>query len=457
MINIKHTIAVLVGGTLLLASCKIVLPYKSPNELTKGLYRDTTSQDTTNMAVIPWNKIFADTSLIMLIQEGLGNNFDLQIAELRIREAEANFRQSRVAWLPSFSANADATINTTLSNTVSQPYDMMATSSWELDIWGKFRSAKRANRMALLQSEAYKRAVQTQLISDIALDYYTLLGYDAQLQITEQTVDNRKQDVEIMKQLKESNIVTGAAVVQSEANRYSAEVTIPDLKQNIREMENSICILLGRSPGGIARTSLSSQKITVDLKTGVPVQLLAYRPDVQEAEYALRYYCELTKVARSYFYPTLSISAEAGSTNNKISQLFNASSLFRNIVGGLTQPIFNRGINKQRLILAKAKQEESLFSFKKTLLMAGQEVSNSLFKYQSASEKMDLRSKQISYTEKSVEYTKELLKYSSATNYTDVLTSEQSLLSAQLSSISDKLEQLQAVITLYRSLGGGCN
>jgi outer membrane protein TolC len=185
------------------------------------------------------------------------------------------------------------------------------------------------------------------------------------------------------------------------------------------------------------------------------MQLLANRPDVQQAEYQLRTNFELVNVARTYFYPTVTITAQGGLANGNIFQFLDASSLFGNIVGGLTQPIFNQGINKQRLEVAKAGQEEALAVFKQSLLSAGQEVSNALYNYQAAVEKKAYRSKQIAYLEKSVDFTKELLKYSSSTSFIDVLLSEQSLLAAELNGVSDKLQQLQAVVTLYRSLGGG--
>lgn len=456
MNNIKPPITIIIMVGVLLTSCKITQSYQRPDISANGAYRDMDSQDTTTIATIPWKDMFSDTLLHALIQEGLNNNLDLQVAAARIKQAQANFRQGKAALWPGVNANASVTsYQQTWKQQSSQTYALSISASWEAEIWGKLSSAKRAYLMALQKSEAYKRAVQTQLVADIATYYYTLLAYDAQLRVTEQSVENRKQDVESMKLLKESNVVTGAAVVQSEANRYSAEVTIPDIKQSIKETENSISVLLGRNPGDIARSTLDVQKTAIELKPGLPLQLLANRPDVQEAEYALRYYTEMTNVARAYFYPTLTITAEGGFSSTSFSELFNTSSVFSNLVGGLAQPLFNQRLNKQRLEVAKAQQEEYLATFKQTLLTASQEVSNALYKYQTVSEKIAIRAQQIAFLEKSVEYTQELLRYTSDTNYTDVLTSEQSLLSAQLSSISDKQEQLAAVVTLYRSLGGG--
>jgi multidrug efflux system outer membrane protein len=438
-------------------SCRLTESYNRPAGIVdNNLYRDATNSDTANIANIPWKEMFSDSLLQKLIREGIDNNLDLKIAMARMKQAQANLRQSKTAFYPTLDVTASGPlVNTEKLVSSSSLFEVYASSSWEADIWGKLRNSKRAALATLLQSDAYRKAVQTQLVSDIATNYYTLLALDAQLEVTLKTVDNRALDVEIMKKLKESDVVTGAAVVQSEANRYSVEVTIPDLKQNIRVIENALSILVGRSPGSITRDSLNSQQVWKGLQTGVPLQLLANRPDVMEAEYQLRTSFELTSVARSYFYPSLTISAVGGFANGTIAQLFNPSSLFGNVIGALVAPVFEKGQNKQRLEVAKAQQEESLAAFKKAVLNAGQEVSNALNNYQAATDKIKIREKQINFLQKSVDFTKELLKYTANTNYTDVLTSEQSLLAAQLSNVSDKEQQLLATIALYRSLGGG--
>ncbi|MCW3109695.1 MAG: rane protein [Segetibacter sp.] len=249
-------------------------------------------------------------------------------------------------------------------------------------------------------------------------------------------------------------MVTEAAVVQSEASRYAAEVTIPDLKQSIRQTENAMSILLGRVPGAIKRSSLSEQKPVTLLQRGVPAQLLSNRPDVQAAELNFRYNFELTNVARTWFYPSLIISASGGYSGLSVSNLFNPASLIGNIAVGLTQPIFNQGINQTRLKVAKAGQQQALLAFQNSLLTAGQEVSNDLGAYQGAIDKTNLRDSQITNLQKAVEYTQLLVRNSSA-NYTEVLTAQQSLLAAQLNQVNDRLQQLQATVNLYRDLGGG--
>jgi NodT family efflux transporter outer membrane factor (OMF) lipoprotein len=452
--NYKRLILYFLVLIVALSSCKILEPFKQPDIVTeKTLFRDLPVNDSSTIASIPWKSFFSDKNLQSLIEEAIKNNPDLQIAVARMKKAEATLKQSKAAFFPTLSANA-------LYQNIGGPgalkgFELNGSTSWEADIWGKLRNTRRANLASFLGSEAYKRAVQTQLISNVAISYYTLLAYDAKLQVTEKTLENRNSDVEALKVMKDNDMVTGADLVQSQANLFSAKVTVPDIKQNIYETENALCLLLGRNPGAITRSSLSEQEISTNLSTGLPAQLIANRPDVQEAEYQYRYGFEMTNAARKYFYPSLTISATGGILASDLPQLFNASSTFWNLIGGLTQPIFNQGLNRQRLKIAEANQEEYLVNYKKTLLTAAQEVINAMHAYQTATEKIAIRTSQIGYLEKSVDYTMELLKYTSSTNYTDVLTSEVNLLSAQLNSINDKMQQLEAIVTLYQSLGGG--
>ncbi|UOE52067.1 efflux transporter outer membrane subunit [Mucilaginibacter sp. SMC90] len=462
----KRQILATLAATAVFASC-VTKKYQQPVVNTDKLYRDTTISDTTSMANMPVNQLFSDTVLVNLIQEGLRENLDLKTAVQRINEAQATFNQSKAAYLPSLDGSLNATRAKTSAASLNFPpefansfnlktttYQAALSTSWEADIWGKLSSAKRAALASLLQSDAAKRAVQTQLVADIANAYYNLLALDQQLAITEQTLVIRVKDVETVKSLKEGAVVNGAAVVQSEANRYAAEVTIPDLKQSIREAENALSILLARAPGTIKRTTLNDQKPVADLKTGIPSQLLKNRPDVQQAEFAFRSAFENTNLARTYFYPQLTITGQGGLSTLQLKNFFD-NSIFYNFVGGITQPIFNKGQNKARLRTAQAQQQEAYYAYQKSLLTAGQEVTNALFSYQNAIAKQSSRVKQLQALEKSVDYTKELLRYSSATNYTDVLTSEQSLLAAQLSSVNDRLQELQSIVNLYRALGGG--
>jgi NodT family efflux transporter outer membrane factor (OMF) lipoprotein len=445
--------------SLISASC-VTHKYQSPQLSTDELYRDANSKDTTSLAEIPWKQLFTDSGLQKLIDTGIANNLDLKIASTRIQQAEAYFKQSKAAFFPGLSANASATYNE-LSNAQGgglinnrKIYQLGLSSSWEADLWGKLSSTKRANLASLLQSRAFGQAVQTSVVANIANYYYLLLALDQQLVITQQTVQNWINTVETMRALKESAVVTGAAVVQSEASRYAAEVTIPDLKQNIRQTENALSILLGKTPGPISRTRLDLQTQPAALNVGIPVQLLSNRPDVQQAEYNFRYYFESTNIARTFFYPALTITAAGGFSNSTLQNFFSNGNLFGNIIGGLTQPIFNQRSNRVRLEAARAAQQEALLNYQNTLLTAGQEVSDALTSYQTGIAKSTTRTSQLIALQKSVDYSQELLKYGSA-NYTEVLNARQSLLLAELNRVNDRLQQLQAVVNLYRALGGG--
>ncbi|MTH14724.1 efflux transporter outer membrane subunit [Flavobacterium sp. LC2016-01] len=466
MTNSSNKYILLVMTAVLLSACSVTKKYERPTTLsTDRLYRDQAFADSTTIASMPWQSVFKDEKLNALIQKGLDQNLNLKNAIENIVQARASLQQSKLAYYPTLQLDANAT-HTKQSkaglnfpaginiNTLTTTYKLGLSTSWEADIWGKLSSSKRAALATYLASDAAKQAVQTQLISDIANNYFLLLAYDKQLQITQETLESRIKNVATIKELKEGAIVTGAAVVQSEANQHAAEVLIPDLKQRIRETENVINILLGQAPGPIERGKLDSQIVPQNLALGLPSQLLENRPDVRQAEFNFRVAFESTNLAKTYFYPSLTLTASGGFSNLQLTDFF-TNSVFYSIIGGLTQPIFNKGLNKMRLTTAQSQQLQAYNNFQQSLLTAGQEVSNALYAYQMAAEKEDSRTKQIEALVKAVDYTQQLLEYSSATNYTDVLTSEQNLLAAQLSGINDNLQKLQAVVDLYRALGGG--
>lgn len=466
MTNSSNKYILMVIAAALLSACSITKKYERPAALsTDKLYRDEASADTTTIADMPWQSVFKDEKLNALIQKGLDQNLNLKNAIENIVQARASLRQSKLAYYPTLQLDASAT-HTKQSeaglnfpaginiNTLTTTYKLGVSTSWEADIWGKLSSSKRAALASYLATDAAKQAIQTQLISDIANNYFMLLAYDKSLKITQETLESRIKNVETIKALKEGAIVTGAAVVQSEANQHAAEVLIPDLKQSIRETENALNILLGQAPGPIDRGELGTQVIPENIAVGVPSQLLENRPDVRQAEFNFRVAFESTNLAKTYFYPSLTLTASGGFSNLELKDFF-TNSIFYSIIGGLTQPIFNQGKNKLRLTTAQSQQLQAYNNFQQSLLTAGQEVSNALYSYQMAVEKEDSRKKQIEALEKAVDFTQQLLEYSSATNYTDVLTSEQNLLAAQLSGINDNLQKLQAVVNLYRALGGG--
>lgn len=452
--------AVVMAVAVMMSSCNIFRSYKRPDMNVQGLYRDTVSvsdtllSDTTNMGNLPWEEIFTDAKLQKLIQQGLDNNLDLQTAILRVKEAQAQLMTSRWAYAPGFSLAPTGTVASFDKKKASWTYQLPLAASWEVDLFGKLLNSKRGAKAALLQSEAGRQGVRTQVIATAANLYYTLLMLDRQLSISEETAANLKLTVEMMRSLKSAGMTNEAGVVQAEANYYSVVASLSDLKQSIRETENSFSILLGQAPQTIDRSTIEEQHLPERLSAGIPVQLLSNRPDVKQAEMALAAAYANTNVARSAFYPGLSLTGAFGWTNDAGSMVINPGKMIATATASLVQPLFAQGANRARLNVAKAQQEEARLAFQYALLNAGAEVSNALYQYKAADDKSVWREQQISSLEKSVEYTKDLMQIGSAT-YLEVITAQQSLLSAQLSGVQDQYQRMEAVVNLYHALGGG--
>ena len=267
------------SAAMLLSSCNIYRNYSRPDEVTTaGMYRDTLSAadtlrgDTTSMGNLPWQEVFRDPYLQSLIAQGLEHNLDLQTARLRVQEAEASLQAARLSYVPSFNLNPNGALSWYENGRRQWTYQVPAAASWEVDLFGRLLNSKRGARAALMQSEAYAQAVRTQVIASIANTYYTLQMLNQQLAISEQTVISWRKSVETMKALKLAGSVNEAAVVQSQANCYAIEASLPDLRQNVREVENTLSNLLGVAPQSIECPGvLADQSIPSTLSAGVPV------------------------------------------------------------------------------------------------------------------------------------------------------------------------------------------
>ena len=457
----KGTLLLLVAITL--QSCFVARDYVRPEIETKALFRtENLPTDSVSIADLSWKDLFKDQYLEQYIEEGLQNNMDIRIAIQQMIAAEAYAKQGKAGYLPTLSAGPNYTHqeyseNSQFGSIFSgglDTYDITAKLSWEADIWGKIRSNKRASQADYLQSVAGHQAVKTQLISNIANTYYNLLALDAQLEVTKQTIATRKSGVETIKALKEAGQVTQVAVDQNIAQYNSARALQIDIEAAIFKAENTLSILLGKAPQEFERSRLDNQSIDQEIELGVPARLLRNRPDVMAAEYALIKNFELTNVAKSSFYPSLTLTASGGLQSLELDNLLNANSLFATVVGGLTQPLLNQRKLKTQKEVALANQESSFLNFKKTLLVAGSEVSNALFSYEAETKKFEFRKNEVEALRKAESNSEELLKNGYA-NYLDLLTARQSALSAELNLITNKLSQLSATVELYRALGGG--
>lgn len=451
---------------LTMQSCFVAKKYDRPEVINEQNFRtDQISKDSLSMATMPWKELFSDPILIQHIEHGLTNNLDIRIALENINAAQAYMQQSKWGYAPTLNLDANYTHSILSKNSVQgQAYGDVRTKtdtylvngnfSWELDVWGKIRSGKRASTASYLQTVSAHQAVKTQLISTIATTYYQLLALDRQKQVTELTIVNRKNSLETMNALKDAGQVNEVAVKQTQAQLYSAQALLVDLNNNIKLTENTFSILLGDSSASVNRGTLADQKVDKDINIGLPSMLLSNRPDVRAAELNLVNAFELTNVARSNFYPAIRLTANGGLNSMQLDQLFNANSLFANLIGGLTQPILNGRQVRTQNEVAKAQKEQAFLNYKKAFLTASKEVSDALYTFNSSSDKLVLKKQEFESYKLATEYSEELLIQGMA-NYLDVLTARESALSAELNYINTELVQLNSVAQLYRALGGG--
>ena len=453
--NKKIVIAILFAFPL--SGCHIYRAYERPESVvvSDSLYREPVAgADTVSLASLSWKELFTDPQLQMLIETGLANNTDLGIARLKVKEAEAQLMTSRLSYLPSVSFTPQGTLTSVDGSKPSKTYNLAVAADWEIDLFGKQLNSKRGAQAALEQSEAYRQAVQTQLVATIANSYYTLLMLDRQLDITRRTADTWTESVRTMKALKRAGQTTEMAVAQTEAGKLSVDASVLSLERQINETENSLSTLLGMSPQEIGRSTLEKQEFPDSLSTGVPLQLLSRRPDVRqcEAQLAVAYYA--TNSARSAFYPGITLSGSAGWTNAAGAAITNPGQWLLSAVGSLVQPLFNRGKNIANLKIAKAQQEEALLTFRQSLLNAGAEVNDALVQWQTARQRILLDEQQTASLRSALR-SSELLMQHSSQNYLEVLTARQSLLQAELNVAADRFDEIQGVINLYHALGGG--
>ena len=452
----KKQIITLTVAALTLSSCGIYTKYKPATEVPINLYgEEVVVTDTLdNMGNLSWREVFTDPQLQILIEKGLQNNTDLQSAQWRVKEAEATLLSAKLAYLPSFALSPQGTVSSFDKSKAMQTYTLPVTASWEIDIFGQIRNAKRQAKALLEQSRDYKQAVRTQLIAGIANTYYTLLMLDAQFEISVRTQHSWKETVDATRALMEAGMANEAAVSQMEATYYTICTSVLDLKEQINQVENSLALLLAETPRHYERGVLAEQQFPVGFSIGIPVQMLSCRPDVRSAERTLEAAFYGTNAARSAFYPSITLGGSAGWTNSAGSMIVNPGKFLASAVGSLTQPLFNRGQVIAQYRISKAQQEEARLFFEQALLNAGSEVNDALTACQTSREKTVLFDKQIVSLQKALKSTSLLMEHGT-TNYLEVLTARQTLLSAQLSQTANRFTEIQSVISLYQALGGG--
>ena len=446
---------------LLLASCGLYNKYERPEVNTQGLVRDTLSltdtlavNDTTSFGNLPWRSVFTDPQLQALIQQGLDNNVDLLNAALSVKMVEAQLACAKLAFLPSIALTPQGTLSSFDGSKTTKSYQLPISASWNVDLFGNILSVKRSAQMQLLQAKDYQLAVKTNIITGVANLYYTLLMLDRQLEILTDMEGLTKETWDMMALQMKYGRARSTSVQSAEASYYSVQSQITDMKRQIREVENSLSLLLCQPGQTISRGKLSDQSLPSEFSTGIALQMLNNRPDVHAAEMSLAACYHNVQTARSRFYPSINITGSGIFTNSMGTQTFNPGKWLLSAIGSLTQPIFANGQLVAGLKVAKAQQEQAFNNWQNAIYKAGNEVSNALVSYNSYDERSRLEQKQTELYRQNVEDTRQLYK-SSGTSYLEVISAQANLLNAEITKVSDDFYKMQAVVSLYSALGGG--
>ena len=440
-------LAIFITGCLA-SGCGLYKQYERADmHFVDSLYRRmSVPTDSVSSASVTWEEFFTDPLLREWIQTGLEYNSDLAIARLRVKEAEAALQASKWALLPGADFN--------MKGGAPGEFSASLQASWQTDIFGSLRNSKRKAQAALEQSHAYRQAVQTQLVATIANSYYTLLKLDEQLNISNRTLTTWEESIRTLEALKRAGKTNEAAVLQSKANMLSVEANVLTLEKEILAIENSLCALLGLVPMPIDRSTLDDQELPERLCAGVPVELLNRRPDVRQAEMALAQAFYNVNSAKAAFYPNITLSGALGWTTGNGNIKVDPGSVIANLLAGLVQPVFGRGVNKARLETAKAQYEQAAYTFRQSLLDAGVEVNNALTLWQTAQKRVELGKKQILNLQAAIWNTQLLMKHGNA-DYLEVLTAQKNLLQAELTEAADRYDEIISAVNLYQALGGG--
>ena len=458
----KKYILFMMSTVALLSSCGVYTKYERPEVNTKGIIRDVVSDvdtlkataDTTTFANLPWRQVFTDPQLQALIQQGLDKNPDLLNAALNVQIVESQLKMSKLAFLPQVTFSPQGVLSSWDFGKASQTYSMPLNASWTMDLFGNLLNQKRSSQMALLATKDYQVVVKTKIVSGIANMYYTLLMLDRQLEILNDMSGLTKDTWDMMKLQMQLGRYRSTSVQSAEASHYSVLTQIEDMKRQIREVENSLSLLIGQPAQTIKRGKLADQVLPSQFATGVGIQLLKNRADVHAAEMNLASSFYDVNTARSRFYPSLTISGTGSYTNSGGGMIVNPGKILASAVASLVQPIFMNGKLTEGLKISKAQYEQDYNTWQNAVLTAGSEVSNALVQYNAYQKKSELDAHRVEVLKKNVEDTRALVSSSTST-YLEVIQAQNSLLNAEISKVTDDFNKMQAVVSLYQALGGG--
>jgi multidrug efflux system outer membrane protein len=449
-----------------LTGCTVGPRYKRPPvdvpTAHRGIEQENAGKtEAASLADQKWWELFQDQQLQQLIRTALEQNYDVRIAAARILEAQAQLGITRANQFPQ--ANAGAASN--VVRNPAQPVLPVATNgsatqlnlsaAWELDFWGKFRRATEAARANLLASEWAKQQVISTLVSNIATAYFQLRELDLELAISQETLTSRRDSLKLTQLLADHGATSLLDVRQAEQLVYTAAEQVPDLERRIQQQENLISTLLGKNPDAVARgLKLTEQPHMPQVPAGLPSALLERRPDIRQAEEQLVAFNAQIGVAKAAYFPQITLTGDAGNQSPALSSLFTSPAGFFSFGGSLAQPLFAGGRIRSGVKLAEAQKEEAVLTYKKTIQLAFQDVADSLIAYEKDQE---FRQQQqlLTNAAEDAAHLSDVRYKGGATSYLEVLTNQTNYFSAQLNLAQAQLNELDALVQLYRSLGGG--
>jgi multidrug efflux system outer membrane protein len=458
-------ILVIIFLAITLTSCVSRKKYVRATEFNENVFRtDRLPKDSSTIAQISWKDFFTDPILQKHIANGLENNLNVRIAVQNILISEAYVKQSKAAFLPTLSVGPTYTLQTQSLNSsfgqiigsrkFNNNFQFGANMNWDIDVWGKLSAQERSQLASYLGTIEAHKSIKSELVANIASNYYQLLTLDEQKRIIQETIDLRNKNLETTKALKTAGNLTEVAVQQSEALVFNAKAMLIDLDTQIEILENSTSILLGLPPQKIVRANSKTPEFPKDISVGYSSQLLANRADVAQAEFQLMSAFELIHAAKTSFYPSFSLSAIGGLQSGYFDKFFSVNSLFASFVGNLVQPILNKRQIRTQYEVSLANKQIAYLNFRKTFLNAGQEVSNALRRYNSQDDFIALKLQEEEAYRKSVNFSQELVNNGFA-NYLEVINASVNLLNAELNISNAQYNKMKANIDLYQALGGG--
>jgi len=465
--------------SLVLAGCKAPMATVIKDEVKENVPQNFNQEDqgdaNNNSGTTPWRQFFTDPNLVSLIETALKNNQELMITLQEIEIAKSGVLAKKGRLTPTVSAGVgagikkagrytsegagDATTEIEPGKEMPDPlgnFEGGLMANWEVDIWKKLRTEKESAVAHYLSTVEGKNFVLSNLIEEVADNYYELLALDNQLDIIQQYTKLQQKALEISKIQKEAAAATELAVKKFEAELAKSKATEYTIRQQITEKENEINALCGRYPQPIVRTKddfMTTLPQTV--YTGIPSQLLANRPDIKQAELELKSAKLDVEAARKEFYPTLEISATLGLEAFKPSYLVKLpESMAASLVGELAGPLINKSAIKANFQTADARQIQSLYEYDKTILNAYLDVANLMSKVKNIDQYYKLKSEETKALEQSIDIANQLFRNSRA-DYLEVLLNQRDALDAKMELVEAKQKQLSTVVDIYKSLGGG--